>query len=233
MKSINREDVWAFINGKMTLDEPWHAPRFVQSLCYLTENTKHERVLELGGEGPFTALMKKYWPDTHIQSTGGLDIRAPKFWLRWGTSKPQFDTILLMEVIEHLHDLPTEDYERRAMWTGSGQIQCLQTCYDLLEPGGTLFITTPNPCGYYPIFRAINGYAPRTYDPHVRELSKSEIISLLTKVKLVVKDHGEWNMWGHGSMTLEQIERMKKTIRAEIGDTYIERGDDLYVLAYK
>jgi hypothetical protein len=193
--------------------EPWHDWRYAVSIEYLTQAIEHKRVLDFGGESLFTELMRAAWPDAAVDTTGVDDVRTFH-------SEQFYDTVICTEVIEHVHDTPTIDLDARARWTGSGQIAMLHRIAYQLSPGGKAFITTPNACSLAVIYNAINQLAPRTYDPHVRELTLTELCMLVSKTGMHILDQGGWVVWDHHGVDWESL-------------NMDSRPDDLYLLARK
>lgn len=87
------------------------------------------RVLEVGcGSG---------WVGEYLRKSGcrdyvGIDLQPPadivgdvRNWRQLGVAKESFDIVVAFEVVEHVD-----------IW---------QACYDLLSPGGRMFVTTPLP----------------------------------------------------------------------------------------
>jgi ubiquinone/menaquinone biosynthesis C-methylase UbiE len=117
----------------------WHLNKL--RLCYLTNPTKYDRVLDAGcGAGNLIAELAP-----HCRQVVGCDIHHARltFGARRGNgsyleadlqqlpfSKATFETIFCMEVLEHL--------EQRII------AQVLREFYRILKPQGQVLITTPN-----------------------------------------------------------------------------------------
>lgn len=97
---------------------------------FLEKIPKDSEILEVG--------CGDYWLGNYLKKNNwknyvGLDISLPadvvgsiKNWEKLGFKKSSFDFIIAFEVLEH--------------------IDIIKECYELLKPGGCLFLTTPLPC---------------------------------------------------------------------------------------
>ena len=143
---------------------------YLQGRGYLEDNTK---VLELGGPSEFTEILKERC-NVNITNTS-TDLRYPFCDEEWG----KFDLILCMELIEHIKDQDTSDFDELAVFTGSG-IKCmLKECDQLLKGNGALFVSTPNIHCYRVLENWCNNDEIYTYGPHPRELTMQYLEEVL------------------------------------------------------
>jgi len=96
---------------------------------FLDPIPRDARILEIG--------CGSKWVGDYLRANGwnhytGMDLFPPadvvgdiKEWRELGLAPESFDVIIAFEVIEH--------------------VDCFQECYDLLEPGGLLMLTSPVP----------------------------------------------------------------------------------------
>ena len=201
--------------------EPWHDLRYELTAELLDRQFADRwpaRVLDVGGHSPMTELMARMWPRSFVSYTNGQDVRyelsdqEPGYW----------DLVVMTEVLEHLHDLPTDDYHARAMWTGSGQRACLRLIRESLAPGGLCFLTTPNAVGLAVVERVLAAKRPMSFEPHVREMTEHEVAGLARECGLAVAQSGGWVCWAHHGLQPHRLHR----VRELVGD----RPDDLWFL---
>lgn len=96
---------------------------------FLDAISRDAAILEIGcGNG----WVGKYLAQNGCHRYTGLDIMAPadivgdiRNWRGLGLAPQSFDVIIAFEVIEH--------------------VDCLETCFELLKPGGRLMMTSPLP----------------------------------------------------------------------------------------
>jgi 2-polyprenyl-3-methyl-5-hydroxy-6-metoxy-1,4-benzoquinol methylase len=103
--------------------------RWKKARYFLDRLPKEDRILEIGCGGGWVA---RYLRDRGWTRYVGLDLQPPadivgdiRNWRKLGLQAESFDAIVAFEVLEH--------------------VDCARECYDLLKPGGRLFVTTPLP----------------------------------------------------------------------------------------
>jgi hypothetical protein len=168
--------------------EPWHDKRYEESLKYLIGMglNKSHTVLNFGESRIFKTI---------LEEEIGCMVVDTDHDLRYTHSLPQYDFALMMEVIEHISDMP--DPMCVADWTYSGAMNCLRTA---LNSASQLFLTTPNITSCYSMMRLIRGLHPHMYELHTHEYSPVELCDLVREsgwrdVQLTTR-----NVWGnHGS----------------------------------
>jgi SAM-dependent methyltransferase len=230
MTDIRRNVINYLYHDMKDRPEPWHDERYARSLEFLVDReliSETTQVFEFGGESPFTQVLKALTGVNQVyRFKQDMDITSFR-----PVPDGHFDLCLMMEVIEHLHDVPCHnDIEKRAAWTYSGQVNALQMAYELLKPGGHLFITTPNAADYSVMSHARHHEGPRTYDPHVRELTMLELMRLVTGETdfEVVHAGANWVVWNHHGIGNHEVE-----LAMSYCDDEVERGDILHLLARK
>ena len=96
---------------------------------FFADVPRDARILEIGaGDGWLGAALRGRGFTRYL----GLDLRPPadvigdvNDWRAAGLEPESFDVVVAFEVVEH--------------------VDCFRACYDLLAPGGALFVTTPVP----------------------------------------------------------------------------------------
>ena len=243
----------AWMAGNSNRPEPWHDVRYAKSFDFLMRMllpNERQTVLEIGGRSTFTDFLEYAWNESTLMNTGNGDVRFPNAYNPLAGSS--VDLVLMMEVIEHLHDIwgdteypahQTEQgeeyhskmrrmYEARAQWEGSGQFYGLVCAIEKLRVGGFIFITTPNVCGYRAIANVLHEEHPYTYQPHVRELTRKQLIELVTRTgKLQVIECGELLVWNHHGLSCTMQQQVRNLL--QILDVETDRGDCIYLLAKK
>ena len=155
---------------------------------YGDENLK---ILELGGKGASTKLIKKFFPKWEIVNYD-KDLRDPN----WDLEDDSFDLILNMEVVEHLTDQfvglvnnPEYCYDYNAKFIYSGVMNCMVECNRVLKKEGHMFLTTPNIHGYINLFKMLVGEIPYQWPNHIREYTYEELESIINKSGLKINDY--------------------------------------------
>jgi hypothetical protein len=200
-----------------------HAKRFELSLQWLMPIvTLDAKVLELGGNGAFTKMFR---------TPSGCQIHPRESDLRYADDNfkswaGQYDGILCMEVLEHIHDQETQ---KPTEWRGTGTAEMLRFALEMLKPGGWLFLTTPNVCSHHAIFNALTMAAPAVYRPHVREYAPSEVVALLREAGFTIDRFETVNCWTYG--TAGDRERLAAFTEEHFRTDH--RGDDIFVIARK
>lgn len=194
----------------------WDSLRFAISLQELSTVIDEETqdVLELGGQGPFSELVRAAYPDVELHHYGG-DLRDPLT-----IPDQSFDVVVAMEVIEHVADRPMGHG-----LTLQGMRSILSECVRVLRVGGALFLTTPNACSAWVLQRVLLHEPPLLFEQHVRELAPAELFSLVTQSGLKIERHkcwSVWHMWDFG----ELFNFMERN-----GYETVDRGDDQFLVA--
>lgn len=191
--------------------------RFPKALQWLSENDfSGKKVLELGGYGLASYVIRKYFSDNEYINTS-FDLRE-----KFPYEDDSFDFILNMEVIEHVCDIR---YAHATTLTGVKQ--CLKECHRVLKHGGKMFLTTPNACSFWIIQRAMMHQPPMLYDYHFREFTVAEIRDLVIAADfemLSLKTETVWHFWDFSAITEFMLKH---------GYSVENRGDDIFILAEK
>lgn len=158
------------------------------------------RILDVGGgNGATSALIRQQFGADHVAVIDGADaqpldevdefiqgdLNGREIWDTLAADQERFDTILCLDVLEHLID----------PWTA------VQRCADLLNDGGHLIVSLPNARNYrltFPLFflgefpLKDSGILDRT---HLRWFVRSSAISLVEGAGLkLVSCEGAWYM---------------------------------------
>lgn len=200
-----------------------HAKRYALSLAALKPHlTPGMEVLECGGAGKFT---------TEIVAELGVHVLNTHEDLRYPAMRDAntFDCVLCMEVFEHIHD---RDAEMPTEWYGNGAKWLLAHLFDVLKPGGLLFLTTPNAASLNVLHKVLSQLPPMVYRPHVREYAPHELAGLVGDAgfkDIAVTSHDSWD---NDCMSKDEAKKLRETIKA-LGYREDCRGEDLFLLARK
>ena len=191
--------------------------RFVKSLNWLSTIDLHnKRVLELGGYGIASHIIRRFFPHNEYEATE-FDLRS-----EFPYPSDRFDLLITMEVIEHICDI---DYQHAT--TLSGAKHSLEESLRVLRPGGKMFLTTPNASSVWVIQRAFLHEPPWLYPYHFREFTLEELRSLVEEAGfriLDLKTEQVWHFWDFDPIT----DFMRRN-----GYSLDNRGDDTFLLAEK
>jgi 2-polyprenyl-3-methyl-5-hydroxy-6-metoxy-1,4-benzoquinol methylase len=170
----------------------FHAPRYGVLLEALDRFvTVTSTVLDIGGSRLTQLMHERYGVSvdtlgfvgdeaTETGRSWWFDLNLAAHRERWRTDLPQYDVIVMAEVIEHLYVAP------------SYALGFLRT---LLHPGGRLVIQTPNAVAFHKRVEMLVGRHP--YEPireqlndpgHFREYTKSELIAAMRAAGYRVED---------------------------------------------
>src|ERR1051325_5901008 len=199
-----------------------HSKRFQESLRWIAPHAeKAQRIFELGGSSAFTELVGQRWPGKLLPEYGG-DLRD-------GFEIYGVDLILCQEVLEHLHD--QDEPAIKTDWKASGVRELLLSCYTALNPGGILFLTTPNPCSITAIHHALNQQPPMIYDRHTREYPPYQLDAFIQDAGFEILTRECLDVWRNAISERDHM-RIQRFIRTS-GYSLDLRGEDYFCLAQK
>ena len=205
-----------------------HFNRFKKSIEYLkSTGVDYKNILECGEPSVFTDLLKEAYPEAKITHTDG-DLRHTL------GVKGTFDLVISMEIIEHLKDIEDYkkgDYEKMSTWQYSGVKSYLNLVKKVSDLDTVFFISTPNVNTYKSIEHLLYGYCPFMYQPHVRELSLSEIFNLLAGegFNIIRRDVVDvWNSHNVPDSFKREIDALSRKLKANV-----ERGDNVFLICKK
>jgi 2-polyprenyl-3-methyl-5-hydroxy-6-metoxy-1,4-benzoquinol methylase len=184
------------------------------------------RVLELGGETGFTRRLRENFSSAE-HSCKNFDLRRP-----FPIKSNSFDLVVCMEVIEHLTDIPSEDPIIAGTYRVSGVMNMLSESLRVLVPGGKLFLTTPNICGYKNLDNILSGSHPFGFQPHQRELSMVEVAEYVTKAGFSISEIQTVEVWNHHSLAINKLKKVKEML-GTFGYEKRNRDDCIFVIASK
>ena len=186
---------------------------------------KAQRVVELGGHGRVGVFTEETF-GAHYESYA-QELRD-----RYDLKDASFDTVLCLEVIEHLKDtLASEtNWDRISSFNYSGVMNVFTEAFRILQPGGMLLLTTPNATSADVIVKTLRGEHPHLFDPHVREMAPRQIKAFGERVGFVLEGMGTFFAWG----TADDALRAKVlTFIEDMGFDPGNRGDDAYFMFRK
>lgn len=187
----------------------------------LQKGSKFELGIEMGGDGPFSDLLKFFLPEITWTYTKG-DLRGD-----WGVKRDSLDLILSTEVVEHLSDIP-EGFQDTFYHTGL--IETLKESYKSLKKGGILFITTPNAASVNVITNVLAGAAPWFFPLHVREYTKNDLITKLEEQGFEIVSANAVHCMSY-PLNINWICAFEALLTC--GYDCSERGDDLFIICKK
>lgn len=206
----------------MTYDEV-HAHRYALSLDWIKPFLKDAMVLELGGESPFTAMLREQnLASAIVASTHDLRKPSESFGDAW-------DVVICMEVIEHVHDIDPTRHE----WHGTGAHTMLCDAFRILKPGGLLFLTTPNAVSATVLHHAMRLAPPMLFRPHVREFAPYELDEVVRAAGFQITMRETFDVWNNAIQSSDH-NRIIGFLRDYYPDTDPKlRGEDIFLLARK
>lgn len=144
----------------------------------------------------------------------------------------EFDFVLCLEVIEHIKDQESSDFEDIARFNSSGIRNLIKESYRVLSSGGSMLVSTPNLHCYKTLYNWIEKKELLTYAPHPRELSQDyleqEFSKLFPSIDFVYK-----NSWcGHG-VPQEFVEKAEKILDVLNANVENRREDNLFMVCKK
>lgn len=196
----------------------WHSYRYMASLHYVIENNFYEgKIFEAGGFSVFTSMLHKF--------VGNIDIVHADEDLRSlnSISHSSISNIICMEVIEHINDKNTlHDF------VFDGVKKMLSSFWEILEPGGRIFLTTPNACGIFSLQKILLGKSPLLWCRHIREYSIPELLAMCEILGFEVESvHTEY-VFTKGDDPTRWFDLLAKQ-----GYSLGNRGDDIFIILRK
>lgn len=192
--------------------------RWIKTLEWLERYLPSKgKILELGGEGFFSYLIRYVHPEIDLQSTGDMDLRGsfPFF-------NESFDMILNMEVLEHIKDL--EGSEPIDLVNFSGMRHVLSECRRVLRVGGKMFLSTPNAASYMNLSLLLINKPPLVDFNHFKELTVSALRDMLETEEFQI-DRLE-TVFVFYPAVVDHLKILISTIDHEKGG----RGDDIFAM---
>lgn len=195
----------------------WHARRYFMTLSYIAKYELYKGIIfEAGGEGIFSHIFKLLFSPAqmiHIET----DLRDPI-----EIKHETIDTILLMEVFEHINDV--NKYHEFAF---EGIRLALESCWNMLKDNGRIILTTPNMYGVLSLNQILRRKNALMYPCHVREYTSMEI-------KEIALDFGfEVDILATEYVFIPYLRDGMLKILAQSGFSTEDRGDDIVAILRK
>lgn len=92
-----------------------------------------------------------------------------------------FDVLFSFEVLEHIKDTDHTSFDDLVVFNFTGVENYIREMHRVLDVGGLLILTTPNPTSLYCINEAYERREPYVYVPHVREYSPHRVVDFFQK----------------------------------------------------
>jgi SAM-dependent methyltransferase len=196
----------------------WDSLRFMASLTWIStlDLPRNAKVFEMGAPSSFTKMLQFLFPDwviTHQQKDLRLGMDAPD---------ASFDLVISMEVIEHIGD--SQSLHGLDL---KGMSFVLTEAFRVLKENGFLFLTTPNFCGVWNIQRGLLMQPPMLFEFHIRELTPTELSSILHSAGFTTEEHQTFAVWHHWNFDPIIEFMLQNNYSLDF------RGDDQFVLAKK
>lgn len=170
-----------------------HYTRWVESWRWIASQQQFTRIIDMGGESPFSTAMRKAYPNIVYDTTGERDLRYPI------DIPGPYDLCLCMEVLEHLRDQDMHIDE----WRADGVVTCLKECARLAP---VVFITTPNLACWHGLRALMNHYNPYMYAPHTYEMTRGMLNRHCTAAGLKFTKYEAIDVWnGHNAKPIPGI----------------------------
>jgi 2-polyprenyl-3-methyl-5-hydroxy-6-metoxy-1,4-benzoquinol methylase len=161
------------------------------SAFFLTDNS----IITLSDTDTFyiQRLKSKFHSFQNLKGVLLIDIQDPSFETTYDSMKGQYDSIFLLNVLEHVAD----------------DNAALKNCRFLLKPGGTMLILTP---AYSILYSSLDKALG-----HYRRYTRSRLNSLLQANNLVPKKNFYFNALGIVAWFYGKALRLKKIPATEMG----------------
>lgn len=138
-------------------------------------------------------LKNKFLSFQNLKGVLLIDIQDPCFETTYNSLKEQYDSIFLLNVLEHVAD----------------DNAALKNCHFLLKPGGTLLILTP---AYSILYSSLDKALG-----HYRRYTKSRLSSLLQVNNLIPKTSFYFNALGIAAWFYGKVLKLKTIPATEMG----------------
>lgn len=138
------------------------------------------------------SLKNKFLSFQNLKEVLSIDLQDSSFEATYSIQKEQYDTVFLLNVLEHLED----------------DTQAIKNCNFLLKPGGTLLILTP---AYSFLYCSLDKSLS-----HYRRYTTSRLKCLLKKNKLIAKQYFYFNALGIVAWLYSKLLRLKTIPQVEM-----------------
>lgn len=180
-------------------------------------------VFEVGGEYFPTEVFKTFFEGYNLfHSASDLRSRQP-------FNDSFFDSIIAMEVFEHINDVNIGHHTNF-----SGLSNMLSEFHRVLKDDGHLFITTPNIISSASIKRIFKMHHPFMYGPHFREYTPLELQDILNESGFKILYMQTEYVWTSKDVSFDNEVVLKNSVSSPCSECKNNlRGDDTMIIAQK
>jgi len=165
---------------RFALTLEWLEPLLIQDAAVFDFGADMERNV-------FDVALRRLFPQIQLRNTSSNDLRLPL------PIVPAIaDGVLVMEVLEHMKDRPTDPVDTLC-YTGVRTV--LQEALRLLKPGGWMFLSTPNASQYGTAWRLVRGGSTSWCEAHQHEFGWHELLWWVTNTGFVIERAEAVNVW--------------------------------------
>ena len=149
-----------------------HFYRYLNTFGLLTRQLGELRgkvIVETGGASPLSVFLSGFNQCVATEA----DLRSD-----FDVDSGFADLIISLEVIEHLKDQPEKQFSEVVLFMESGVRSYSAEVKRIAKPDADIILTTPNPCSYAAIAKAVEHSPAYVFRQHVREYSKAELLRI-------------------------------------------------------
>ena len=206
-----------------------HLQRYRETIKYIRPYIKDNmNILNVGAEG-------NLFNELFYVINNTVNVENSRFDIRYDfiTTRQKYDLIISLEVIEHLKDRDSTTILNLAVFNNSGLWNFFINCNRLLNIHGLLFITTPNINGTRSLYNLLFYDNPNMYKPHVKELSRIELLNYCDLCEFKIISYDTFNVWNNSKQDHPLIKKICELINEYDKSLSSDRNEDIFVLAEK
>jgi SAM-dependent methyltransferase len=152
----------------------------IGNISQLVIEEGHAVTLSDYNEEYFDSLKRKFSQNKNIQDIIRIDLLEPEFESKYANYKEKFDTVFLLNVIEHIEN----------------DLLAVKNCRNLLKPNGHLILLAPAYSWLYSSFDQQLGHYRRYSLRGLKELLRKEEFSVLSGSYFNFTGIGGWLLFG-------------------------------------